>query len=228
MDRMRLTVAVIAAGVLSGAGIAVRGSSQEGAAAGRPRFLDARVESRPVGSSLAAAFSAAVARQAPAGWIGYSVPAAPGDYGLCDADRPRRIYLEGRPARMPRREPAAGPDLVVLFRAEGGKAQRMRVASIDCEIDAGGLPVVWLDGAAGSDSVALLRDVIGLKVTGVDVREESAIMAIALHADRSAEPALERLTEAGNPTPVRRSATIWLGRSEDPRAVPFLERLLKR
>ncbi len=46
--------------------------------------------------------------------------------------------------------PASRPALVV----------RLRTATPDCEIDAGGLPVVWLDGVKPDDSVAWLTSLV--------------------------------------------------------------------
>jgi hypothetical protein len=199
----------------------------------RPRFLNARVEEQPAGDSLGQAFATAAREHATGAWIAFSVRSAPGDHQLCDADRPQRIYLEGRPPRPAPSEPA-GPasDIVVLARTEGGQIARLRLASIGCEIDAGGLPVVWLTGVQSAQSVDLLRQVVGGKLAGgVDagaVRRETALMALALHGDAAAEPALEALAAPGQEETVRRRAVFWLSRSRDPRAIAFTEAILRK
>ena len=51
-------------------------------------------------------------------------------------------------------EPAS--ELAILARFEAGTLVRLRTTTPDCEIDAGGLPVVWFDGVKPDDSVAWL------------------------------------------------------------------------
>src|SRR5713226_1628780 len=46
--------------------------------------------------------------------------------------------------------------LVVLYRLEAKQVVKIRVASEDCTLDAGGLPFVWLTGVKAPESVALL------------------------------------------------------------------------
>jgi hypothetical protein len=204
----------------------------EGSAA-QPRFLNARVEERASGASLERALAAAAREHAAGAWIGYSVPSVPGDHQLCDADRPQRIYLEGRPAgRLPDERPGPAPDIVLLARVEDGKIERLRLASIGCEIDAGGLPVVWLTGVAPAQSVELIRQAVaGRAAGGIDVagvRQETGLLALALHADPSAEPALEGFAAPSQPEALRRRAVFWLARSRDPRAIAYTEAILRK
>lgn len=234
-----------------------RQAEQAVAPGAQPRFLNATVEQRSAGGDVATAFRASVREARSPSWIGYSVAALGGDHGLCDADRPQRIYLEGRPRRTAvQDQTASSGDLVILFRVETGTVQRLRVASIKCEIDAGGLPVAWLSGASGAGSVALLRSLIGQK-DGV-VNEQTVVMALALHADPAAGRALQELAAPGQATPVRKRAVFWLGvgrgdvdtlvrlaradesldirkeamfwlsRSQDPRAIAFTEEILRK
>ncbi len=225
-----MALAVGVSCLLAGGRVAAREAPQEPPAGIQAHFVNSRVETHPAGMSLARAFAAAVRQQASPAWIGYSVPATPGDHGMCEPDRPRRAYLEGRPART-RPDTTAGPspDIVVLFRAEGGKVQKLRVVSLDCEIDAGGLPVVWLTGVTGAASVGLLRGFVTSDAPeGVDAsgfKEESALMAIALHADPSARSALEAFVAPGQPVPIRKRAAFWLGAERG--AVDTLIRLVR-
>jgi hypothetical protein len=46
---------------------------------------------------------------------------------------------------------------VILFRAEGGAVTRIRVLSPDCEIDAAGAPVHWVEDERPAESTALVR-----------------------------------------------------------------------
>lgn len=197
----------------------------------QPRFVNARVETRQAAGSLARVFPDLVAHATPA-WIGYAVPAMPGGHQRCEPDRPARAYLEGRPARADRTEPdhpAAGgrENIAVLFRAEGGKVQKVRLFSMDCDLDAGGLPVTWLTGVGGAESVALLRGMLHDRpTTGSEVRENSLVMAIALHEDPAAQRALEALVAAGQPMAVRKRAAFWLGSARGDEGFDTLRRML--
>ena len=45
---------------------------------------------------------------------------------------------------------------MVLYRVEEKAVQKIRIFSPECELDAGGRTIHWLDGVKGADSVALL------------------------------------------------------------------------
>ena len=86
--------------------------------------------------------------------------------------------------------------MVVLFRVAERAVDRIRVFSEDCELDAGGRTVTWLEGVRPADSVALLESF----ATPADGRRDrvvdGAISAIALHGDPAADASLDRLVAA--------------------------------
>jgi hypothetical protein len=202
------------------------------ASSAQPRFVNAHVEARPSGPGFERAFAAAVAGQQAPAWMGYSVPAVPGDRHMCESDRyPSRAYLEGRPAA----DRDAGPlhaaleeprDIAILFRVESGRVGKLRVYSVDCELDAGGLPVVWLTGVAPADSVALLRGMVGRPDGEGGVRQDSVLMAIALHRDEAAEQAIEAFAGPGQPSTTRKRAAFWLGAARGDRGFEALRRII--
>src|SRR5919201_3366145 len=50
-----------------------------------------------------------------------------------------------------------GPEtMFVLFRVEQKAVQKIRTFTPDCELDAGGRTIYWLEGVAPADSIALL------------------------------------------------------------------------
>ena len=51
-------------------------------------------------------------------------------------------------------------EVSILARYEGTTLTRLRTATPDCEIDAGGLPVTWLDNVKADDSAAWLTSII--------------------------------------------------------------------
>ena len=127
----------------------------------------------------------------------------------------------------------AGTDVVVMLRIVARHVERIRTFSDDCPLDAGGRKVIWLGGVPAADSVKFLSSLIELKdVSGTptDLRRRlnsSAISAIGMHRDASVET-LITLARQNTDTSSRSSAFTWLGRSKDPRAVSFIDGILKK
>ena len=97
--------------------------------------------------------------------------------------------------------------VIVLVRVEGNVITRIRNVSPNCEIDAGGVPVHWLSDVQPGQSVAFL-------LTLVPDRErigDGALSAIAMHADASADQALERFLAPDQPQSVRQRVVSWEG-----------------
>jgi len=147
-------------------------------------------------------------------WVGYTVPAVPGHGQTCD-------YAQGVRAPGPVHLEPAG-QLQVLFRIEQHQVGRIRVISGDCQLDADGLPLRWIRDVRPAESVALLA---GL-VTGTGHLGEGAITAMALHADASADDALDRFAAAGQPAPLREKAIFWLGAARGRRGYEALRRIV--
>jgi len=221
----RLAAGLLAAFSCALVTVAARMPPQE-AQSSPARFVNARVETRVADGALGRQLAALPAGRKDAMWIGYSVPAVPGDSG-CEADRPARIYLEGRPKKPEvRQEPTEGTRVMtVLFRAEAGRFQRVRQVSSDCELDAGGLPVLWLTNVSAAQSVAALKDF----VTGIDDSSDRlsqpALTAIALHRDPAAQAAIEAFASARYLTPIRKRAAFWLAASRGSAGFEALRRM---
>jgi hypothetical protein len=177
----------------------------------QPKLLiNAQVDTRPASAGLEREFRGLLSAQPQPAWIGYTVPAVR-TYNLgCEYVSPGGRTVPG----VVHLEP---PDhAVILFRVESGAVNRMRALSPDCEIDAGGVPVHWLADVRPAESVALLAT--------LDFNER--LMAIAMHADASADTVLERLAATGQPDSVRRRVTYWIGATRGRRGVEFLRNLL--
>ncbi|NWF85676.1 MAG: hypothetical protein HXY18_17810, partial [Bryobacteraceae bacterium] len=109
----------------------------------QPRVSNARTETRAV-ASLESDFKAiAAATESPA-WIGYAVPKAPGFGGNCD-HKGGPVQLEG------------DTFAAVLFRVNRRSVEKVRSFSLSCDVDGGGLPLIWLTGAKPAESLALLE-----------------------------------------------------------------------
>ena len=65
--------------------------------------------------------------------------------------------LSQRGARVMLESPT---EFVVLARVEGGRVSRIRTFTPDCDIDAGGMPVVWLNDVTPDDSIAWLASLV--------------------------------------------------------------------
>jgi hypothetical protein len=200
------------------------------------RLVNAKLEARSASSGLEATFRGLVSsRQAP-GWIGYSVPAVPGERHMCDGGRDSRrgtTYLEGRRERA---EAARGggkvalegsQNLYVFFRTEAGRVQKIRVLSPECEIDAGGLPVHWLTRVRPDESVALLSTLVDPSArTRGEPAANAALTAIALHEAPAAARALDRFVAAGQPRETRKHAAFWLAATRGREGFETLRRLV--
>jgi hypothetical protein len=210
-----------------------------------PRLVNALVETRSAAVGLEPAFRSAVAAARGPAWIGYAVPTE-GRHQMCCWDSTDSVgrgcpgcRLEGHGAFTVRGDHDRGSDdavslegdgtIVVLFRAEQGRLDRIRSYSAGCALDAGGLPVVWLTNVRPAESVKLLRSLVGSGASedkplrGV---EEPALAALAFHADPSALDALIGLARQDVSGHVRGQALFWLAQRAGSRVAAVITRAI--
>ena len=221
------------------------------AAPQQPRVQNGRLTSQPAGASLDAAFRRLVAAQAEAAWIGYSVPVISRSEGrlCCSGDTwvsDGIVFTNGRiatcglepststrrasdqPAQMQNPVRLEGPEnVVVLYRIEEKAVQRIRIVSPDCELDAGGKAITWLDGVNAAESVKLLSTFVSRADVKSDRLSDSAISAIAMHRDDTADAELERLGGSGNPEFVRKKVTFWMGNARGRRGFEAVKKIAR-
>ena len=199
----------------------------------QPHVQNARMETRAVTNGLDATLRVILNAQSSPAWVGYAVPILPGDRQMCCWNNSvRGCFLE--PNGNERAVVVAnnqtikleGPtELVVLYRVENRQIGKVRSFSPECDLDGGGLPFIWLTGVNAAESVKLLegiaRDNAGA-AREQNRRADSAVTAIAMHADPAAERALEDLLAANQPDELRRRAVAGLAQRNDPRALNFL------
>ena len=194
-----------------------------------PKLLvNAQLDTLSAAGGLERAFRPLVSAQAQAGWIGYAVPLVRGFNPGCEYVSPGGRTAPG----VIHLEP---PDhAVILFRAETGMVTRIRVVSPDCEIDAEGAPVHWLDDVKPSESTALLQTFAaapGASASSEKARRQpirqNAVYAISATEDPAAIDFLIALARKDPDTNVRRECVSALARSKDPRAAAFLEEVLR-
>jgi hypothetical protein len=205
---------------------------------GQPHVQNARMETRAVAGGLEATLRAIVSAQSSPAWVGYAVPIVPGDRQMCcwnnsvmgcflepRADDRTVVVSNNQTIKL------EGPtQLVVLYRVENRQVGKLRSFSPECELDAGGLPFLWLTGVNTAESVKLLEGIA--KDTAGAAREQirradAAVSAIALHADPAADQALEELVAVNQPEQVRRQAVFWLGNARGQRGFEIVSRIAR-
>jgi len=205
----------------------------------QPHVQNARLETRAAAGGLDATLRSILNAQTSPAWVGYAVPIIPGDRQMCCwNDSVRGCFLE--PSSNDRRVVVSnnqtvkleGPtQLVVLYRVENRQVGKVRSFSPECELDAGGLPFIWLTGVSAAESVKLLegiaKDIPGSAARDQIRRAESAESAIALHADPAADQALEDLLAPNQPEQVRRQAVFWLGNARGRRGFEIVSRIVR-
>jgi hypothetical protein len=211
----------------------------------KPQITNAKVEQREVKAGLAQEVNAWAAAAEKAQWLGYSVPAVASDHRTCCGDHgddwnggsgcgPCRLEgaRSGDSYNLQRGDvKLEGPsNLVVLLRAEGRKMGKIRAVSEDCLLDAGGLQLVWLTGANPAESVKLLEAFVNekdLDEHSGDRLSRSALMAIAMHRDASADQAFTKFTAVDKPEGMRKEAAFWAGEARGATGLQLLKRMAK-
>jgi HEAT repeat protein len=207
--------------------------------ADEPRIENAKLETRSAGASLDAAFREIAATAEKAEWVGYHVGEVAGERGVCcdnnwNDGNCGTCRLEKENNGVTSTTHADGNlkleglrQLVLLFRLEAKQVVKIRVASDDCTLDAGGLPFVWLTGVKPSESVALLATYV--RVSNFEDRGigNGALTAIALHADASADRALESFVMPEQREGLRRQAAFWMGAARGNAGLLALQRMAK-
>ena len=212
-----------------------------------PRVESAQAETHAVAGTLEATFRGILAQAEKPEWVGYSVDETAGDRNMCcgnwnDGGSCGTCRLENDhdnwTSSSKKNDGQAGGTiklegsrrLVVLFRLEAKQVDRIRVASEDCTLDAGGLPFLWLTGVKPSESVAFLTAYVqGAEFERHDRHNigQGALSAIALHGDSSADRAMESFVQPDQREELRRQAAFWLGVARGKEGVNTLLRMAK-
>lgn len=168
----------------------------------------------------------AVAAKGGVAWVEYRVPMVGGSRRMCcfdsaaarGADCCGRCRLEGRDGvvlnNSNQPEPAAARIVVeppsemrVFARVENRSVTRLRIFSLDCDVDADGVTVTTLSGISADDSVAWLAALIR---SGGDPATIPALSALALHPGDAAGKVLIALARSDQRPRIRSQALFWL------------------
>jgi len=168
--------------------------------------VDTHAATQPLAREIAAATSRGGAR-----WVGYRITVAAGHRSMDCLER-RQIALEG------------ATEVSILARFEGATLTRLRTATPECEIDAGGLPVTWLENVKADDSAAWLGAVIN--ASSADSRERrdrvtrQAIAALGMHEGVTASRALAGIARSHPVSNTRNDALFWLSQRAGDQLAP--------
>ena len=138
---------------------------------------NAKVDMRSAAQGVDRVVQSVAATKMPA-WIGYRLAAAPGARRTCGGNG-SRVLLE------------PPTEFYVLARMEGGELVRLRSFTPECDLDAGGLPLVWLTDLKPADGVAWL---VQIARASKDITiKRAAMSALTRSADPSATKFLDEL-----------------------------------
>ena len=176
--------------------------------------VNAVVERRTPSADFARDVQNVAGRPASA-WIGYRVP----------IQRRRDVSIQGYDGCCGRCRLAPPTDLVVLARVQGGAVVELRPLAVDCDMDAGGMALVWFDGVSADASVAWLSTLVTANETARRI-SENALSAIAQTAGTAAAKTLVQFAQNGT-TQMRGRALTWLAQRATSEALPVIDDALK-
>ena len=215
--------------------------------AAQGRIANAKSETRSAAGGLDREVRAIAARGGVT-WIGYRVPMVAGQRQMCCYDTISDGNVFG--AGMCRLESGSGvsmntgdfrdrtgtrialepaTEFLVLARLENGLVSRVRTFTPDCDVDAGGLPVVWLADVQPDDSIAWLASLVSAAPDTGDGRDrvaKTAMTAIALHNTPAADRMLESFVAPSRPEWLRGDTSFWLGSTRGEAGVRLLARMV--
>lgn len=180
-------------------------------AAAQAPVVNAVVEHRAVANGLAREIQA-IAQQGRTVWVGYRVPIV--------RSRGDRLNSTQTCCGRCRLEPAT--DLVMLVNVDRSGVIEIRSEAVDCDIDASGAPLIWLDTVKPEDSVSWLAGLARDTSTRPNRFSDRALTALALHASAAASPVLVDFARNGATAQLKGRALFWLAQRAVEEAVPTI------
>jgi hypothetical protein len=159
--------------------------------AAQGRIANAKTETRSAAQGLEREVRAVAARSG-ATWIGYRMPMVAGPRqmccfdtisdsdaccGVCRLERGGGVSMsrgDDRGSRGSRITLEPPTEFLVLARLEAGIVGRVRTFTPDCDIDATGMPLVWLNDVKPDDSLAWLASLVTAASDAGEVRDRVA------------------------------------------------------
>jgi hypothetical protein len=193
------------------------------AAGAQPQVTNGDVRQATVSGALTRAFLDAFASKSGIAWLAYAVPIVEGERWICDgmnigngvSFRTGAGPQAGRTGGVMMLEGAR--QVWVLYRLDAGRVDRIRIASEDCTLDAGGLTVNWLSNVSSADSVAVLSSF--LTPSASNRLADGALTALAMHRDQAALETLLVTARDGATPHLRGQALFWLSQRAGDKAI---------
>jgi hypothetical protein len=188
------------------------------AASAQPLLQNAKMRQEPAAPSLQAKL-AELGRDAGPLWAGYEV-AAIRSSGHHSGNGCGIQYLEsGRYISGNTANPAPAAVAYIFLRLANHAISKVEAANQGCQVDAGGMPVVWLTGVKQEESIAALRGI------AEQDHSDSALMAIGVHESPAATRVLAELASARQSPRLREKASFWLASERGAEGWPALQQL---
>ena len=108
----------------------------------------------------------------------------------------------------------------------GAEDELLHMAKFDSDSKVRGQALFWVAQKAGKRATGALTDAIQ-NDPETDVKKKAVFALSQLPKDESI-PQLIRVADTNSNLTVRKEAFFWLGQSQDPRALNYLEQVLKR
>jgi HEAT repeat protein len=201
-----------------------------GAVDGPASIENARIELR-TGVSPAVALEG-VGRGKTAEWVGWSVRAVSEASDVCCFTRSfkrRGCSLSDREnswGTSDNRERSGSTELYVLVETKAGRPSRVRLVSTGCPVDGADRRLVWLGPVDPEASLKALSRLLEPGAGDDDV-EDTALAAIAYHADARADALLEkRAFDRSLSEDARKQAIFWAGNVRGEAGYHLVERVL--
>jgi hypothetical protein len=222
-------------------------------AAAQGRVSNAKTETRAATQALEQEIRALAARPGVT-WVGYRAPMVAGPRQMCCFDSLTDARVDGTVGGsaccgMCRLESGSGvsmstgdsimrgerivlepaTEFIVLARLQNGAITRVRTFTPDCDLDAGGMTVVWLTGVRADDSIAWLSSLVTAAPDTGEQKErvaKTALSAIAVHNAPAADRALESFVASSRPEWLRGDTAFWLGSTRGEAGARLLTRML--
>jgi hypothetical protein len=215
--------------------------------AAQGRIANAKSETRSAAAGLDREVRAVAARGGVT-WIGYRAPMVAGQRQMCcyDTITDGNVFSAGvcrlesgsgvsmstgdfrdRNGTRIALEPAT--EFLVLARLENGTVSRVRTFTPDCDVDAGGLPVVWLTDVKPDDSIEWLSSLVTSSPDAGERHDrvaKTAVTAIALHNTAAADRMLESFVAPSRPDWLRGDTSFWLGSTRGEAGARILARMI--
>ncbi|WP_158944736.1 HEAT repeat domain-containing protein [Granulicella sp. S190] len=175
----------------------------------QPAILHAQLKTQTADHGLNAVLDGLKAQRG-ATWVGYSIPVK--ERVSSDWASNHVEYLEGSNGSSTndssKDDRKSFDHALILLKVADGGVTKLHVENPDRVLDAGGIPLVWLNGVDADDSARTLSALASQ--SDAEHLRDGAIFAISIHQTEAATAALVNLATSENDLQIREKAAFWL------------------